>query len=87
MRARAKCLPKNSMPVDAGMLEIDPRGAVRTHNDLQLIIPPIRARPHLHTRLQVIRSAQEVAAQFRKIASSGIIQTHHEQRIVHDLQA
>lgn len=53
---------------------------------MHLIIPPIRACPHLNPIPQIIRPTQKVITQLRKVRRRRIVQTHHKQRPIHYIQ-
>jgi hypothetical protein len=49
------------------------------HNEIaDLVIPPVRACPNLNTSLQVVRSAQEIAAQICQITRGCVVQANNE---------
>lgn len=69
------------------MLEVYACCAIRGHNNLQLVVPSVRACSHLDSAPEVVCAAEEIVTQFCKVFRGGVVKTNYEQCIVDDLKA
>ena len=56
-------------------------------NDTHLVIPAVCTGPDLDATLEVIRTAEEVVAEFGEVVRCCVIEAHNEECIVDNLEA
>ena len=80
-------VPKHSVPVYTGMLKVDTCRTVCSDDDLQLVIPPVRASTNLNSIFEVVSAAEEVVAQLGEVVRVGIVKAYDEKGFVNNFKA
>lgn len=75
---------QDRVAVDAGVFKVDTRGAVVADDDLELVVPPIRAGTDLDTLFDLAGTAEHVLAQSRDGGGFGVIEADDEEGGVDD---
>ena len=78
---------QHRVAVDARVLEVDAGAAVGAHDDLQLVVPAVRARTDLHAAHHLGAAAQHGTAQLGRRGRLGRVEAQHEERRVDRAQA
>ena len=68
------------------MFEVDTGAAVLTDNDLQLVIPSVRACSNLHTLVNFTRATEHVHAKLRRVNWLCVVETEDEQGTVDNIE-
>jgi len=63
------------------MLKINSSRSIRANDNLQLVIPPIRACPNLDTSAETVGSTKEIGTKFGFGGGGGIVETDDEKGV------
>mmetsp|Transcript_16167 Transcript_16167/g.38430 ORF Transcript_16167/g.38430 Transcript_16167/m.38430 type:complete len:211 (-) Transcript_16167:282-914(-) len=71
---------EHRVPVDRGVLEVNPCRAIGAHNDLHLVVPSVGHRAHLHAvAVHRIRAVQHGARHGRGRGRGVVVEAKHEE--------
>ena len=78
---------QHGVAVDARVLKVDAGAAVLAHDDLQLVVPAVRAGADLDALLDLARAAEHILAEGGRVGGLGVVQADHKQGRVDDAEA